>query len=362
MLWKIALLFYLLLLCFTPFCCRGERHRLRPNETTISTPKFVLERQISTTDFSVVKNGTKNVLGGSSVTLGEFPSFAVSDGLDICGATLIWNDVLVTSASCASLGAFASPGATVYIGGTQGDGSDAPERIGVRKVIPHPNFIDGSVRNDIMLVFLVSPSKANVTQFKNTDRSLPQDNETASVIGHGCLANMTRTRFLFKANVTILNFWTCAASFTTSFRMVVNESLCSSADEEAGPCQRGDIGGPMLSSTDGSILGIISVGSAGRRPIRPSIYTRISNYTSWIQRGICENSKVPPPLLDCPIIEPICSDCFPPPQDCTVWGLPGSLLRFKYRRFCSEICSPLPWTSIVLGWRCGRCTDEPCVL
>jgi Trypsin len=69
------------------------------------------------------------------VPRGECPSFAVVNGTIVCGATLIYADVLVSAAHCHV--AFAQENAVMYIGGTRLDGSDAIERIPIDGVLIH---------------------------------------------------------------------------------------------------------------------------------------------------------------------------------------------------------------------------------
>jgi hypothetical protein len=60
------------------------------------------------------------IVGGIPSTAGSFPYYAKSIGNTLCGATLIWEDVLLSAANCE--GAFVDG---VAIGGTKLDNSDA---------------------------------------------------------------------------------------------------------------------------------------------------------------------------------------------------------------------------------------------
>jgi Trypsin len=100
-----------------------------------------------------------NIVGGYPVPRGECPSFAVVNGTIVCGATLIYADVLASAAHCHA--AFAQENAVVMsIGGTRLDGSDAIERIPIDGVLIHARYRQ-VVLNDILLIFLSRP-RSNV--------------------------------------------------------------------------------------------------------------------------------------------------------------------------------------------------------
>lgn len=47
-----------------------------------------------------------------------------------------------------------------------------------------------------------------------------------------------------------------------------------------------DSGGPMISKTDGSLIGVISTGIGCGRPSLPGIYQRVTKYNDWIKSQI----------------------------------------------------------------------------
>jgi hypothetical protein len=74
------------------------------------------------------------IVGGTPAPAGAFPFYAKSLPTTLCGATLIWEDILLTAAHCT--GAFLNGAA---IGGIRLDDSDATV-IPVDSELPHPDY------------------------------------------------------------------------------------------------------------------------------------------------------------------------------------------------------------------------------
>jgi V8-like Glu-specific endopeptidase len=304
-----------------------------------------------------------NVVGGKLAKLGDYPSFAISNGLFSCGATLIWRDVLVTAASC-NFGPLDVLNAVQwYIGGVASDGSDAVETATIQSLIPHPYFNDAT-RHDIMLVILNNVTSKSPLAVWNANATLPAVNASVTVIGYTCLRfdASLRNRPLYQTQVQISNGTVCDEAFA-SIDFYPNETICS-ADQGTGPCIN-SYGGPLLDPISKRVYGLVSVGATGRRPPLANVYTRLSAYTGWIQYIICQQSRVPPNGTSCanatnpfPLTPPPSSrDCFAsPPPDCTAWrSWRGTRMRRQRFGACTETCSPLPRLAVMLGWRCGPC-------
>lgn len=123
------------------------------------------------------------IVGGTIVAPGTYPFFAYGAGTILCGATLIYEDILLTAAHCD--GAFIQNGA--LIGGTQLDGSDAT-RIEVESELPSPDYDDATRLNDIMLVKLREPSTAPLATL-NLDAIVPVEGDPVTVTGFGDTAD-----------------------------------------------------------------------------------------------------------------------------------------------------------------------------
>jgi hypothetical protein len=88
------------------------------------------------------KNIQPRIVGGTAATEGEFPFYAKTRPTTLCGATLVWEDILLTAAHCG--GGFLNGAA---IGGTLIDDSDATIIVDVISEIPHPDYNDATQEN-----------------------------------------------------------------------------------------------------------------------------------------------------------------------------------------------------------------------
>jgi secreted trypsin-like serine protease len=118
-------------------------------------------------------NVGSRIVGGTDAEFNEFPSMAIPDythggavaNSNMCGATLIHDDILLTAAHC-QFDVFGNPiweGWNVFIGGIQLSGADAVDNISVESVHPHPDYDPTTFENDIMLIKLAQPSVAQLT-------------------------------------------------------------------------------------------------------------------------------------------------------------------------------------------------------
>jgi trypsin len=211
-------------------------------------------------DSSKLSNSTFRIVGGQVARSGEFPFFAFpSDGRGIvCGAALIHPDILITASHCnGRLLNFGSPRfvgfgrASVYIGATFINGSDAVETIPVGLIRKHPKYNSKTQEYDIALVKLKEPSRSPVVKW-NANPNLPKIPQTVTAIGMGVTQEGGGlSDELLKVNVRTVDYETCLASYGS--RLYPDSMLCASAIGKDS-CQ-GDSGGPLLTSDRKTLLG-----------------------------------------------------------------------------------------------------------
>lgn len=173
------------------------------------------------------REGQENIIGGTKVPFGKYPSYAIPDLTRsfLCGASLIWKDILLTAGHCTV--AFGNPTKGVFIGGIKLDGTDAPEQISVKSLLVHPSF--NFPHNDIMLVVLAQPSNALVAKW-NANPNVPIDNEVVTAYGFGRAINGDPSSLspdLLEVVLNIVNFDTCKAATPAYGDLVKAESLCA---------------------------------------------------------------------------------------------------------------------------------------
>jgi trypsin len=220
---------------------------------TWSSSRTLPQPEVSGT---IVGNDTGYIVGGTGSGKGRYPFYAFPAlGGILCGATLIHEDILITTAHCngplySFLPTKVNPqGGTVHIGASRIDGSDAIDTIGVQLIRLHPRFNKLTYENDYALLKLASPSKAPIAKL-NTNSSLPGPYATVTTIGFGNTEEGGFTsRDLLHVNVSMIEFSTCREYFG---RKVHKGTMMCAYGNGKDSCQ-GDSGGPLLTA-DGKTL------------------------------------------------------------------------------------------------------------
>uniref|UniRef100_A0A671RXS1 Suppressor of tumorigenicity 14 protein homolog n=1 Tax=Sinocyclocheilus anshuiensis TaxID=1608454 RepID=A0A671RXS1_9TELE len=251
-------------------------------------------------DEAECKCGTKpykssRIVGGKDSNDGEWPwqvSLHMKTQGHVCGASVISNRWLVTAAHCVQDNEkfnYSQPDQwEVYLGLlNQGETSKSTLKH-VKRIISHPLYDHLSYDNDIALMELDSP----VTLSQNIwPVCLPEAThdfpagKSVWITGWGKLREEVDAiaSLLQKAEVRIINNTVCSKLMDNGItpRMICAGVLSGGVDA----CQ-GDSGGPMTSTESNGrmfLAGVVSWGDGCGRRNRPGIYTRVTEYRSWIR-------------------------------------------------------------------------------
>ena len=166
------------------------------------------------------------IVGGTPAEVGEFPSFVWTAGSQLCGGSVIWDDIVLTAAHCA--GFFIERG--IIYNGVMLNGGAGELFKGVDAELPHPDYnTTQQDANDIMLVKTSGALELPIQKL-NFDSNLPESGVPAVVVGFGRTgANESISDILLWVEVPIVDFETCNAVFQ---RIVDDVMIC--AGGEAG--------------------------------------------------------------------------------------------------------------------------------
>ncbi|XP_078492347.1 trypsin-like [Ciona intestinalis] len=242
------------------------------------------------------------IVGGVDAKLGQWPWQGtirfISTGANFCGCSVISNRWLISAAHCTE-GIRSASSIAVRLGVTNllaGEATDVTYR--VTSFHDHPDYVSTTFLNDITLLQTSVP-----IIFNANIRAVPLPSPgMIAIVGSPCWitgwgttaeSSSVNPDILQQAVVPIVSDSQCVAWYSQENIMVfTNEQFC--AGYEAGnidSCQ-GDSGGPLTCNDTGTFVlqGITSFGVGCALSRRPGVYTRVSNYLTWINETIVLNT------------------------------------------------------------------------
>jgi secreted trypsin-like serine protease len=237
--------------------------------------------------------GVGKIVGGTTVTnVTRYPYYARPASRYLCGASLIWGNVLVTAAHCGSL--VWSSG--VWLGGIKRPFDSNSKFYNVSKIIIHPQYNGVNNYNDIALLFLDKfvPNTTTTYATLNYNSTIPAVASTMTAIGYGRLSEGGSTSStLQQVDLQVESYKVCSATYYSILDriMICNRGLPYGGKDTCN----GDSGGPLLIKNTNTIVALVSYGYGCARRNTPAVNTRISPYQSWIQVTICAQKLLPLP-------------------------------------------------------------------
>ncbi|KAK7797386.1 hypothetical protein U0070_024050, partial [Myodes glareolus] len=240
------------------------------------------------------------VFGGRDTLAGQWPWQAslLYRGLHLCGAVLIDSHWLVSTAHCFQNKSQAPEDYQVLLGNTQlYKKTQHTQKMSVNRIIKHPDFEKfHSFGSDIAMLQLRLP--VNFTSYVVPACLPPKDaqlhNHTSCwITGWGMLSEDTKLLPPFslqEGEVGIIENEFCNALYGRrpgqNKDYVHEEMLCAGGLSTGKSICRGDSGGPLICYQTSSwfLVGLASWGMDCRHPIYPSVFTRVTYFTDWINQ------------------------------------------------------------------------------
>ena len=258
-----------------------------------------------------------NIVGGTIADENEYPwqvalvaSWETNPRAgQFCGGSLIAHDWVLTAAHClVSNGNVVSADSVDAIVGinqlTSGPTvGQTGQRIDVDQIIIHPNYDPFSEENDIALLHLntsasLSCSVNTIAYATEADSEFFSQGKTAIITGWGDQTDGAEagSNDLREVAVPIVSNVTCQGSYGNQ---VTENMLCAGLSSGGRDSCQGDSGGPLIVSNGrGGYLqaGVVSWGNGCAQPQFFGVYTRVSNYESWIDGYLNSRSGSAAPL------------------------------------------------------------------
>nr|XP_033813658.1 coagulation factor IX-like [Geotrypetes seraphini] len=244
------------------------------------------------------ENDTR-IVGGARCYLGQCPWQVLIHnrrGQNFCGGSLISSRWVVSASHCFE----SEKPHFVTIGDFDKMRRDQDEqKIEVLQFLKHPYYNLDNYDNDIALIYLKSDVIFNEFAIPiclpnpNLGRLLSQEGEIGMVSGWGDTRFQgPSSRFLLKVKLPMVNQEACLKS---TEKIITDNMFCAGYKTEAHDACSGDSGGPFAIPYHNTwyLIGVVSWGDGCAKEGKYGVYTRVSNYISWIKMTIDEKTEAP---------------------------------------------------------------------
>ena len=195
-----------------------------------------------------------------------------------CGGSLITANRVLSAAHCTF--GISIPGLAIRAGSTFSQ--DGGQLLSVSVINNHQSYNDDTLDNDICVLWISGSFFMN-EPFLSAIR-IPYQNEgvaagaLAQVAGWGALCeNCPGSSVLRYISVPIVPNGECYDAFTGR---ITPRMICAGFFDGSQDACQGDTGGPLTIS--GTVVGIVSWGEGCARVGRPGVYTRVAEFSNWI--------------------------------------------------------------------------------
>uniref|UniRef100_A0A3P9LFG8 Peptidase S1 domain-containing protein n=1 Tax=Oryzias latipes TaxID=8090 RepID=A0A3P9LFG8_ORYLA len=216
------------------------------------------------------------IVGGQAAAAGAWPwQVRLDINGALCGGSLINSQWILSAAHCFSV--------VVYLGETGIYNSPNSVSRTVSRIIVHPNYNSPPKDNDVALLKLTSPVTFN-------NYISPVCLSSPAVLQ--CFSSFpgSTSSTLQEVSVPIVSNTQCRDSYSS----LTSNMMCAGLTEGGKDSCQGDSGGPLVSKNNDTRwvqAGVVSFGYECAQPNFPGVYTRVSEYQSWIssQKNITRN-------------------------------------------------------------------------
>ncbi|XP_014330876.1 serine protease 27-like [Xiphophorus maculatus] len=230
------------------------------------------------------------IVGGQDASPGRWPWQVSIQGANghFCGGSLITDQWVLTASHCIGGDILSSQ---VHLGAYNLLQSNPNEEIrGIAHSFVHPDYNPHTYDNDIALLQL--SASVNFTDYIQpvclaSHNSTFHEGTHSWVTGFGDLGNGMLSDILQEVEIPIIGNNKCSC-YNEGFATITENMMCAGLDQGGKDSCQGDSGGPlvMYNSLVWVQGGVVSFGYGCAIPMKPGVYSRVSNYQEWISNTV----------------------------------------------------------------------------
>ncbi|KAJ0178858.1 hypothetical protein K1T71_005633 [Dendrolimus kikuchii] len=263
------------------------------SSSAISAPS--LEPSITSLEEFEIEDSAARIVNGYQIDISKIPYQAalrrrVTSGWShTCGAVIISHTAVLTAAHCVD--SYVSEPSSLRVAVGMSSLLFGGKTYDVAKVIIHSTYSSMTLVDDIALLgttkIMSFSTNINSVAIASATHSLPVGTE-ALVSGFGTTSYEGSTSStLLAAKVYIIDQAVCSRAYVR-IASIYSGMVCANASNPYRDACQGDSGGPLVA--DGILVGIVSWGERCADPLYPGVYTRVSEYNSWILTNLIQLS------------------------------------------------------------------------
>ncbi|EIV8467768.1 serine protease [Vibrio vulnificus] len=233
------------------------------------------------------------IIGGSTAPAEKWPfmTAVVSKGYhggkgQFCGASFIGSRYVLTAAHC--LDATLGDDIEVIIGQQNLSAASSEQRLSVRKVYIHEDYVDAALGNDIAILELSEAYDGHAVMLAESNlRDELAAGQALTVMGWGDqdpTDEFKKATQLQQVNVELIDQQVCKNVPAQGYDKITENAFCAGVVQGGKDSCQGDSGGPIVVMDGGQYkqLGVVSWGDGCAEAGKYGVYANVSYYADWI--------------------------------------------------------------------------------